>query len=173
MHDPDLAGAFDPSALAESGLTGRVRELGDAIADQIARLNTAYAAVHGKDLFKATNKTVPAITNLSKPIKGMTSYKAFITDLYFIFREGVGQRLGNALPTSFSDVNILRTDLQHDTDHGEKSKVKAKKTQAGSTFKKYSGAASPDVLDPTLFVLVQANILSSLELDLNNLVVPK
>lgn len=173
MHDADLAGAFDPSALVECGLTGRVKELGEAIAAQITRLNAAYAADHGKDLFKATNKTVPAITNLSKPIKDLKTYRALITDLYFVFLESIGQRLGSILPTSFGDVNILRTDLQHDTDHGEKNKVKAKKTQAGSTFKKYSGAASPDVLDPTLFVLVQANILSALELDLNNLVLPK
>ena len=51
--------------------------------------------------------------------------------------------------------------------------MKAKKKQAGSTFKKYSGEASPDVLDPTRFVLVQANLLSALELDLKNLVLPK
>ena len=51
--------------------------------------------------------------------------------------------------------------------------MKAKKTQASSVFKKYSGEASPDVLDPTRFVLVQANILSALELDLNNLALPK
>lgn len=173
MHDADLAGAFDPSALVESGLTGRVKELGDAIAAQITRLNSAYAADHGKDLFKATNKTVPALSNLGKPIKDLTTYKALISDLYFIFRESIGQRLGDTLPTSFDDVNVLRTDLQHDTDHGDKTKIKAKKTQAGSTFKKYSGEASPDVLDPTRFVLVQANILSALELDLENLALPK
>lgn len=173
MHDLDVAAAFDPSALVESGLTGRVRELGDAIAAEISRLNTVYAAGHGKDLFKATNKTVPAVTNLGKPIKDLTTYKGLISDLYFVFRESIGQRLGETLPSSFNDVNVLRTDLQHDTDHGDKAKIKAKKTQAGSVFKKYSGDASPDVLDPTRFVLVQANILSALELDLKNLALPK
>jgi Protein of unknown function DUF262 len=173
MFDADLAAAFDPSALVESGLTGRVRELGDAISDQIERLNSAYSAEHGKDLFKATNKTVPALTRLGKPIKDLKTYKTLISDLYFIFRESTGQRLGDVNPGSFVDVNILRTDLQHDTDHGDKSKVKTKKTQAGSTFKKYSGEASPDVLDPTRFVLVQANILSAIELDLKNLILPK
>jgi hypothetical protein len=173
MYDPDVAAAFDPSALVESGLTGRVKELGDAIAAEISRLNAAYAAGHGQDLFKATNKTVPAVTNLGKPIKDLTTYKALISDLYFVFRESIGQRLGETLPSSFNDVNVLRTDLQHDTDHGDKAKVKAKKTQAGSVFKKYSGDASPDVLDPTRFVLVQANILSALELDLKNLALLK
>lgn len=100
-------------------------------------------------------------------------YKKLITDLYFVFRESIGQRLGETVPVSFADVNVLRTDLQHDTDHGDKTKVKAKKKQAGSTFKKYSGETSPDVLEPTRFVLVQANLLSALELDLKNLALPK
>jgi hypothetical protein len=70
-------------------------------------------------------------------------------------------------------VNTLRTELQHDTDHGDKGKVKAKKKQAGTVFAKYAGSASPDLLDPGRFVLVQANILSALELDLINLAVTK
>lgn len=81
--------------------------------------------------------------------------------------------MGETVPSSFGDVNVLRTERQHDTDHGDKTKVKAKKTQAGSIFKKYSGDVSPDVLDPTRFVLVQANILSALELDLKNLALLK
>jgi len=109
----------------------------------------------------------------TRPVKDLTTYKALISDLYFVFRESIGQRLGNTLLISFDDVNTLRTDLQHDTDHGDKPKIKAKKKQAGSIFKKYSGEASPDVLDPSRFVLVQANILSALELDLKNLVLPK
>lgn len=70
-------------------------------------------------------------------------------------------------------MNVLRTDLQHDTDHGDTTKVKSKKTQAGSVFKRYSGDVSPDVLDPARFVLAQANILSAIELDLKNLALPK
>jgi hypothetical protein len=173
MYDPDLASAFDPSALFESGLTGRIKELGEAIATQISRLNSAYANDHGEDPFKATNKTIHALGNMGKPIKDMAMYKALIDDLYFVFRESIGQRLGDNLPVSFVDVNLLRTDLQHDIDHGEKGKVKAKKKSIGASFKKYSGESSPDLLDPTRFVLVQANVLSALELDLNNLALPK
>lgn len=172
-HNPALAAVFDPSVLVESGLAGRIKELADAISAEIARLNDAYSADHGQDLFKATNKTVRALTGLGKPIKDFNTYKKLITDLYFLFRESVGQRLGETVPVSFSDVNVLRTDLQHDTDHGDSARVKAKKKQAGSTFKKYSGEASPDVLDPTRFVLVQANLLSALELDLKDLALPK
>jgi len=173
MYDPSLAAAFDTSALVESGLNARIKELGEAIGAQISRLNAAYSADHGKDLFKATNKTVPAQLNLGKPVKDLAAYKKLISDLYFIFRESVGPRLDNITPASFADVNVLRTDLQHDTDHGDKKKIKKKKMQVGSIFKKYSGEVSPDVLDPSRFVIMQANLLSALELDLKNLVVPK
>lgn len=172
MTQPTLAGAFDPSALLESGLNGRVKELGEAVAVQVARLNAAYAAVHGKDLFKATNKTVSALTQISKPVADLAGYKELVSWLYFLFRESAGQRLDQALPPSFVEVNTLRTELQHDTDHGSNTGVKAKKTQAGTTFKKYSGEVAPEVLDPSRFVLVQANILSALELDLKNLALP-
>lgn len=171
LYDPSLAAAFDSTVIASSGVGSRVAELGELIGTQIGRLNTAHAGKHGDDLFKATNKTSQALLRIGKPISDLTSYKSFVDDLYFIFREGVGQRLDGRLPSSFVDVNILRTDLQHDVDHGEKSKVVAKRKKIGATFGRYAGADSPEVLDPSRFVLAQANILSALELDLENLAV--
>jgi hypothetical protein len=173
MFDPVLADAFDPSALATSGLSGRIRELGDAIGAQIGRLNTSYSATHGEDLFKATNKTAQALLAIGKPLKDLPTYKGFIDHLYFIFRESIGQRFGDTISESFKDVNTLRTDLQHDVDHGDAGKVKAKKKKIGATFKKYAGAESPEVMDPSRFALAQANLLSALELDLKNLALPK
>jgi hypothetical protein len=170
MFDPILADAFGPTAVAVGGIAGRVSELGEAVAAQIGRLNTAHAAKHGEDLFKATNKTSQALLRLRKPANDLDGYKSLIDDLYFVFREGVGQRLDGRLPQSFVDVNTLRTDLQHDVDHGSEGKVKAKRKKIGATFAKYAGTGTPEVLDPSRFVLVQANILSALELDLQNLV---
>ena len=172
MYDSELADAFDPSALVESGLGGRIAELSGTIGSQIGKLNTVYAAKHGDDLFKATNRTTQAILNLGKPIRDFAAYKSLIDDLYFVFKESIGTRLGDDPPQAFRDVNVLRTDLQHDVDHGEKSKVKAKRKKIGATFKTYSGAESPEVMDPTRFILVQANLLSALELALTNLAVP-
>ena len=169
MHDSALADAFDPSALTSSGITGRVRELGENIASQITQLNAAYAATHGQDLFKATNKTTSALMNIGKPIKDVQGYSQLLSDLYFLFRESAGDRLGSNVPLAFGDVNTLRTDLQHDVDHGEKKKVIKKRLKIGSTFQKYSGVKTPELLDPARFVLVQANLLSALELDLKNL----
>jgi hypothetical protein len=93
----------------------------------------------------------------------------FVEDLYFIFHEGVGQRLGGKTPSSFADVNTLRTGLQHDVDHGKKSTVAAKKRKLGDTFKKYSGDRSPAGLAPERFPIVQAAVLRALEADLQRL----
>jgi hypothetical protein len=169
MYDSTLADAFDPSALTVSGVAGRVRELGETIRAQVGALNAAYSAKHGEDLFKATSKTAQALVNLGKPIRDFAEYSALLGDLYFLFRESVGPRLGTAWPIPFSDVNTLRTDLQHDVDHGDRRRVVKKRLKIGNTFEKYSGARAPQLLDSARFVLVQANLLSAIELDLKNL----
>jgi hypothetical protein len=171
MHDSALADSFDPSALKASGIAGRVKELAENVSAHIARINSAYAATHGEDLFKATNKTAQALLAISRPVIGLKAYSSLIGELYFVFRESIGQRLPN-VPQSFVDVNTLRTDLQHDIDHGEKGKVKEKRKKIGNTFEKYSGIKTPQLLDAERFVLVQANLLSAIELDLTNLAIP-
>lgn len=171
MHDSELADSFDPSALKSSGISGRVQELAANIADHVARINSAYSAVHGEDLFKATNKTAQALLAVGKPTKDLSGYSSFVGNLYFLFRESIGQRLQN-LPQSFIDVNTLRTDLQHDVDHGDKGKVRKKRQKIGDTFEKYSGIKTPQLLDADRFILVQANMLSAIELDLTNLATP-
>lgn len=172
MHSTALSDAFDTNVIASSGLSNRVKELAAKVGAHIGRLNSAYASSHGEDLFKATNKTTQALLNLGKSAVDLSGYTDFIDALYFLFRESVGLRLGATLPQSFVDVNTLRTDLQHDVDHGEQGKVRAKRKKIGTTFKQYSGAKSPQVLEPSRFVLVQANLLSAVELDLTNLVIP-
>ncbi|MBI4996329.1 MAG: DUF262 domain-containing protein [Rhodocyclales bacterium] len=171
MHSIELADAFDTNVVASSGLALRVKDLAESIVSHIGRLNSAYAAKHGEDLFKATNKTTQAFTRIAKPAADLESYKALMDDLYFVFRESIGQRLGESLPQSFVDVNALRTDLKHDVDHGEARKVKAKRKKLGTTFANYSGVGTPEVLEPTRFVLVHANLLAALELDLTNLAI--
>jgi hypothetical protein len=171
MHDSALADSFDPSALKASGISGRVNELAESVAAHISRINSAYAAAHGEDLFKATNKTAQALLAIGKPVSDLKGYTSLVGDLYFLFRESIGQRL-QTLPQSFADVNTLRTDLQHDVDHGDKGKVKTKRKKIGDTFQKYSGIKVPQLLDADRFVLVQANMLSAIELDLTNLAIP-
>lgn len=173
MHDSALADSFDSSTLKASGISGRVKELAESIAEHIGRINSGYTATHGEDLFKATNKTAQALLAIGKPVSGLNDYRILMDHLYFyfLFRESIGQRLKN-VPQSFVDVNTLRTDLQHDLDHGDKGKIKAKQKKIGETFMKYSGIKTPQLLDAERFVLVQANMLSAIELDLTNLAIP-
>jgi hypothetical protein len=171
MHDSALADSFDPSALKASGISGRVRELAEGVAAHITRINAGYAATHGEDLFKATNKTAQALLAIGRPVSDLKGYSSLMGDLYFLFREAIGQRL-QALPESFVDVNTLRTDLQHDVDHGEKGKIRAKRKKIGDTFQKYSGIRTPQLLAADKFVLVQANVLSAIDQDLGKLAIP-
>ncbi len=167
---PKLADIFDPSVIAESGVSGRVTELGKSVSELVGQINGVYAAKHGEDLFKSTNKTTQAFLRIHKAAKDRNSYKSFIDDLYFLFRESVGKRLdGVAWPTSFAHVNELRTDLRHDVDHGDARKVRAKRRKAGSTFTFYGGSGTPDTIEPVKIPLVQANILSAIEGDLRAL----
>lgn len=166
---PSLADVFDPSIVAESGIIGRVKALGESIAQLIDQLNKKYSASNGEDLFKATNRTTQALLRMRKPANNLEEYKAFIDDLYFIFRESLGPRLGTTWPASFVDANDLRTDLRHDIDHGEAGKVRTKKRKIGKVFTKYSGNGTPDTIEPTKFPLVQFNILGAIEGDLRDL----
>jgi hypothetical protein len=168
IYDPSFTDMFGPDAAPLAGLSTRAKELGESVAALVGRLNSLHAAAHGEDLFKATNKTAQALIRIGKPVRDLADYKDLLSDLYFLFRESAGQRL-SATPPSFADVNTLRTDLQHDVDHGDDRKVRTKRRTAGDTFKRYSGATSPEVLDPSSFVLVQVKLLAAIEQDLRAL----
>jgi hypothetical protein len=166
---PKLAEVFDPTVFAESGTTQRVRELGQAVGELVHSANQLYATKHGEDLFKPTNNTARALNHIGISIGDLNGYRDFIDDLYFLFRESVGERLNGNWPSSFSDVNLLRTDLRHDVDHGQATKVKSKRKKIGNTFVKYAGIGTPGTFEPARFVLVQANLLTAIEADLKML----
>lgn len=166
---PDLSSVFDPSVIAESGVSARVGALGDSVSQLVGQINGKYAAKTGEDLFKATNKTAQALVRIGRPLKNFESYQAFVDDLYFLFHESAGNRLDGARPASFTHVNDLRTDLRHDVDHGDAGKVRAKRRKAGTTFALYGGAGTPDTTEPIRFALIQANILGAIEGDLRAL----
>ncbi len=66
---------------------------------------------------------------------------------------------------------MLRTDLQHDVEHGDRNKVRAKKLRGGKVFAKYAGVSSPVGFDPDQFIIARANVLASLRRDLNTIMV--
>jgi len=167
--DPTFVEMLDPSAIAESGIRAAVTRDAAEIVRLIGELNEQYAAKHGENLFKPTNRTAQAQARVGIPLRDFDEYKTFIDDLYFLIREGVGNRLQDQIPESFEDINTLRTDLQHDVEHGDERKIRAKKLKGGSVFRKYAGASSPVSLAPDQFIIVQANLLVSLRRDMNTI----
>ena len=73
------------------------------------------------------------------------------------------------MPKSFADVNELRTDIRHDLDHGKPGKVRAKRRKIGKVFATYAGGGTPETMEPTRLPLVQSNILTAIEGDLQAL----
>jgi hypothetical protein len=171
LYSSELAEAFGSNAIATSGLASTITETAETLGKQIHQINSAYSAIHGDDLFKSTNRTTNALMRLKTPASDLDSYTRLIEDLYFIFRESIGQRLAT-LPVSFVDVNTLRTERQHDVDHGNATAVRSKRKKAGATFAKYSGAKTPEILDDNFFPLTQAKLLAALSADLAGVAIP-
>jgi hypothetical protein len=170
---PTFLDVFGPAVIASSGMNQEIKRLGESIASLIEKINSKHGAEKGTDLVKLTNKTVAAIRSLTKPVRNFTEYREFITGLYFIFWEGVGQRLDGKIPTSFTDINILRTDLEHDLDHGKPKKAVSKRRRGSETFKKYANSTTPQTSAPENFPLLQVGLASRLETDLRNLLASK
>jgi len=168
-YDPVFVELLDPAGIAESGLVKTVAEDAAEIVEMIGRINAKYSAEKGTDLFKPTNKTALAQAKFGKPARSFENYKGLVDDLYFVFHEGVGNRLEGAMPASFTDMNALRTGVRHDVDHGKDGKVKAKRLKIGEVFKKYAGETTPESLAPERFVVAQANILGALKRDLKTI----
>jgi len=157
---------LDATSVLEVGVSSGVHTLANSIGDLVEKLNSKHSADHGEDLIKATNKTMAALRRLGKSIKNYASYKEFISDLYFIFKEGAGQRLEADAPASFKDINLLRTDLQHDVDHGTSKDISKKRKRISSAFSKYFPSSSPATIGPENFPVFQTNLLSAIESDL-------
>jgi hypothetical protein len=169
VFDPSLLDCLGSSIVEESQLGNSLVATAGQIGSLIQQRNEEYSREHGEDLFKPTNKTTSVLRSLGQPILSYSQYQEWLDGLYFIFRESLGQRLEGIAPQSFVDVNTLRTAERHDVDHGKASKVAAKKRGIGKAFIKYSGATTPNTLDPEKFVLVQAKLLTALEADIRAL----
>lgn len=165
MYDPASAELFGPLIISESGIEKRISDTGESITSLIGHINENYASTDGTDLFKPTNRTTQALSGLGNTIKDYDGYCAFIDDLYFLFHESSGQRLPT-IPTSFTDVNDLRTNLRHNLDHGKASKAASRRKRVGATFRKYAGDGTPQTLAPARFPALQAALLHAVERDL-------
>jgi hypothetical protein len=168
QFDPDVLDLIDNPVAAFADFSGEIAALGKDIRKKIALLNDAHSATNGGDLFKSTNKTAAAQTALSEPIACYEDYKTLIENLYFLFWEGPGSKLPEK-PQSFVDINSLRTELEHDIDHGRAKDVVKKKQKHGAVFQKYAGSTSPSVASPARFPLAQLGLLKVVDADLQAL----
>ena len=159
IHDPTFRDLFSAEEVAASRLDKEIARLGEAIGSTITRLNDEYEPTHGKDLFKMTNRTTPALLRLRKPIADLDGYRQLIDDLYFLLHEGSGTRL-DPKPEAFRDVQLLRTDLAHDVDHGSQGEVAKKRKNIGAAFAKYAGSPSPRTVAPEQLTAIQGRILA-------------
>jgi hypothetical protein len=166
---PDVIDLVSDQAVASANISDQISVLGKDIRRTITLLNDAHSGTHGEDLFKSTNKTAAAQNALSEPIRSYTDYKLLMEHLYFLFWEGPGSRLPSK-PQSFADINALRTELEHDTDHGKTRDVSRKKLKHGQTFMKYAGSTSPAVASPARFPVLQLKLLDAIRTDLQNLI---
>lgn len=165
QFDPSFLTNADANAIAAADFSGEIANVAKSVRSLLLDINSGYAAINGSDLFKATSKTVQAQVSIGEPINSYSEYKEFVENLYFLFWEGPGSKLVEK-PQSFKDANTLRTELQHDVDHGKTSAVAKKKLAYGQTFKKYSGVASPVVAAPSQFPLLQLALLRAIKDDL-------
>lgn len=166
IYNPEFIQLINNDLVIDGTIPQIIKDEAEKIIKLISIINEIYSAQNGEDLFKATNKTVKSQNNLANQIHNYNEYKDFIDQLYFLFCEAPGQRLVSNIPISFKDINLLRTDLQHDTDHGPTRKSRKRKRQISSTFKKYSNGPSPLTLSPDLFPMVQEKLLNAISLDL-------
>lgn len=171
QFDPAFYSDLSQGTKLSSGLLDQVAASAKSIRTLIFDANERYAEVHGKDLFKPTNKTIQALTStLGNQITDYDTYKNLVEGLYFLFRESVGQRLDGTLLQSFSDINDLRTLNEHDVDHGKSAKAAKKRKALAAVFSRYAGDGSPVSLEPGRFLVVQSNLLAALEADLRQLI---
>ena len=168
QFDPSFLTSADPSAIAAADFSGEIASVAKKVRSLVLDINNVHAAINGSDLFKATSKTAEAQAAIGEAIGSFAQYKDFVENLYFLFWEGPGSKLADK-PGSFKDANTLRTELQHDVDHGKSSAIAKKKMAHGDTFKKYSGVTSPVVAAPSQFPLLQLGLLKALQNDLADL----
>lgn len=159
IHDPSFRDLFGEEEVTASRLDAEIERLGNAIGAKITLLNDEYEPIHGKDLFKMTNRTLPALLRLGNPIADLEGYRQLIDDLYFVLHEGSGTRI-DPKPAVFKDVQLLRTDRTHDVDHGSPGKVAQKRKSIGRAFAKYAGSPSPSTVAPDQLAAVQGKILA-------------
>jgi hypothetical protein len=142
-----------------------IEELVAAIREEVYRVNRAYAAKHGEDLFKMTTESATALaTTIGRPCRVAEQYEKFIDGLYFLVYEGSGacKRLPAPVPDFAMEVKLLRTDIRHDMDHGSTGDVAKKRIRAAQNVEKYMGKKTVEECGPEELLSGQIRILRNM-----------
>lgn len=167
--DPSILDAGGVHALSVAGYDAELIATSGRISQLVHDINNVHSSIEGKDLIKPTNKTVKALSGMGVTVKDKSKFKELIDGLYFTFWEGLPHDFTK--PQSFEDIRTLRTEFDHDVDHGGAKKFKAKKQAAATLFGRLSGVSSPELAGPERFTLAQLRLLRAVEIDLQSLAV--
>lgn len=165
--DPSILDASGVHALAVAGYDAELVATSQRISQLVHDINNVHAAKEGKDLIKPTNKTIKALSDMGASIKDKSGFKDLIDSLYFTFWEGLPHDF--VKPTSFGEIRTLRTEFDHDVDHGGAKKFKDKKQAVAATFERLAGVSSPELAGPERFSLAQLKLLRAVERDLQKM----
>lgn len=168
QFDPSFIEGFSADVLVSSGIESAIQGAQKQIITLIESINSLHSSKSGKDLFKPTAKTASAQQQLGEVAREFDQYKKLIEGLYFLVWEGPSSSLADK-PESFKKVNTLRTELQHDVDHGGSGKFSQKKKAAAQAFQSLSGANSPETAPPERFPIVQLALLNEVRADLTKI----
>lgn len=164
-HMPDVMDISGAIASDAAGFAVEIDALAERVQHLVKDINDAYSSINGKDLFKPTNKTISSLSSMRKFPKSYEDFKSFIEDMYFLLWEGSAGK-SEERPKSFIEINILRTEMEHDVDHGGAGKFAKKKIDHANVFEKYSGVKAPSLAAPERFPLAKLSILREIEKDL-------
>jgi|SRR5579859_5845030 len=159
---------FDPvfaPVLRSVSETAPTQKLAKEIADLIYLVNESAATKSGADIFKMTNKSSKALTQIGAACKNESDFGVLVDDLYFLVYEGSGdcRRLPTPPPEFAMDIKFLRTHLRHDLDHGDNTEVARKRKRAGAVFKNYTGKKSLGECGPDELLAAQVRLLTGLK----------
>ena len=163
ISDPTFSDGLTIDAGGPPSLDQDIRTATDQIEQLVGSINSVHAGTYGNDLFKHTNATHAAFGTLRKTAASVAAYGELVDAFYVIAYEasGDGKRYQGGTPPFIDDVRDLRTSLRHDVDHGPSGQAAKKRRELAAVFRKYSGAATPEVVPIRALPVIQLKLLET------------
>jgi len=152
-----------------------LREKQESIKKLVNKINDLYLQIDGEHLIKYTGRGVKNLDSLGQLSYNLDSINGFIKKVYQIFIEGPGSKVRRAIfkralhdaDNILVEINSIRTDEQHDVEHGKPNKIRKKKEAATKVYKKYTSKNDLSAFSELDYYKLQLGILISIEKALN------